>query len=83
MSKRLPTAFETGEPNQHGASSEDDEHCDSSFEQPRHGITPYLDGLTRRTSATAARTSFVFTSSFIIYPSTLLYAGQQLAASSG
>ena len=38
MSKRLPTAFETGEPDQPGASSEDDEHRDSSFERPRHGV---------------------------------------------
>jgi hypothetical protein len=53
MSKRLPTAFETGEPDQHGASSKDDEHHDSSFERPRHRITSHLYGLTRRTSATA------------------------------
>jgi hypothetical protein len=38
MSKRLPTAFETGEPDQRGASSEDDEHRDNSFERPRHGV---------------------------------------------
>ena len=35
MSKRLPTAFETGERDQHGARTEDDKHCDSSFERPR------------------------------------------------
>ena len=34
----LPTAFETGEADQHGASSEDDEHRDNSFERPGHGV---------------------------------------------
>lgn len=53
MSKRLPTTFETGEPDQHGARSEDDEHRDNSFERPRHGVAPHLYGVTRRTSATA------------------------------
>jgi hypothetical protein len=34
--------FETGEPDQQGARSEDDEHRDSSFERPRHGVATYF-----------------------------------------
>ena len=57
MSKRLPTGFETGVPDQPGASSEDDEHRDSSFERPGHGVGPRILGLT--TQAEPRRTSDV------------------------